>query len=261
MTDTSDPPPPLSTEDRARIMAAVHGPAPDWPMPPILPGPWTDAEPAVAFDLLEMAGRYLALGALRQPVPVAHELCRVRHRPLRSYGDAILVEALAQVPRLGIVSFILHRDGVLFLNGESGPIHLFNQQHPVVLATDEARADYVQLFMNWVRSDLGRFEPLESAAAVAHRLDAATLARVTPHASPWIIEADPEAGGFWSVTGPVLYGGQVFAVQLTLSASGGMFMRDDTEIVKGLALRRERMSRLLLWLGDDFETDPQKEDS
>ena len=260
MTDASDPLPPLSPDDRARIAAAVNGPAPDWPMPPVLPGPWTEADPAVAFELLEMAGRHLSLGALKQPVPVAHELCRARHRPLRCYGDAILVEALAQVPRLGIVSFILHRDGVLFLNGESAPIHFYNRTYQLDLSTDEARADYVQLFMNWVRSDLGRFQPLETADAIAHRANPATLARIAPHAAPWTIDTEADEGGVWSVTGSILYGGSIFAVQLSLKRDGWVFMRDDTEIDQGLALRRERMTRLVLWLGDEFETDGHEEE-
>lgn len=260
MTDATDAPVPLDRNHRARIAVAVHGPAPDWPMPPILPGPWTEAEPSVSFDLLEMAGRYRTLGALRQPVPVAHELCRVRYRPLRCYGNAILVEALAQVPRPGLVSFILHRDGVLFLNGESTPIHVLNREHPLDMTTVEARADYVQLFMNWVRSDLGRFQPLETADAVAHRFDAAALARIAPHASPWTIDPDPDESSFWSVNGPLLYGGTCFHVWITLNETGGMFMRENTVIDQGLELRRERLSRLLLWLGEDFETDPRKED-
>ena len=229
-------------------------------MPPMLPGPWTMAEPAKAFDLLEMAGRYATIGTLRQPVPVAYELCRVRHRPLRCYGSAILVEALAQVPRPGLASFILHKDGVLWLTGQSNIIHQLNHDHPLDLTTTEARADYVQLFMNWVRSELGRFQPLETADAIAHRANPATLARIAPHAKPWTIDAEADEGGVRSVTGPILYGGSIFEVQLSLKRDGWVFMRDDTEIDQGLALRRERMTRLVLWLGDEFEADLQEED-
>ena len=260
MSDAPDPPPPLNPDDRARIAAAVHGPAPDWPMPPLLPGPWTEADPAKAFDLLEMAGRYATIGTLRQPVPVAYELCRVRHRPLRCYGSAILVEALAQVPRPGLASFILHKDGVLWLTGRSNIIHQLNLDHPLDLTTAEARADYVQFFMTWIRSTLGRFQPVESAEVLAHRADPETLARIARHAAPLTIEAQTIEGGTWPVRGPILYGGQLFTVEMRLGKNGMVLMTDDTVRESDLALRREYMTRLLLWLGAEPETDPEEND-
>lgn len=113
--------------------------------------------------------------------------------------------------------------------------------------------------MSWIRSTLGRFQPVESAEVLAHRADPETLARIAaPHAAPLTIDAQTIEGGTWPVSGPILYGGQLFAVEMRLGKNGMVLMTGDTVRESYLALRREYMSRLLLWLGSEPETDPEE---
>lgn len=247
MTD----PGPLSHDHRSRIADALARPAPDWPIPPLVPGHWQEVDATTALDILEVAGRYAVTGALDYPVPIAHELCRVRMRSMRCYGDALLIEALALVPRIGLVSFIVHPAGVTYLTGRSEPIHWLNAIIPVDLSTSQARGDYFQLFMNWVRGEEGRFQPLGTDTIPIHRdPDAASLARLRGEARPPSILPDPEAKGNWAISARLLYSNVIFQATLQMEPNGMIKMIDDSEVASGLVLRPEQVSGYLLHLAE-----------
>lgn len=242
----------LTSEETAQVAHAVGHPRAPWVLPPLLPGAWTELTGADAAALLTLVSQSLRLGAARIPFAVALNADRVRFRDLACYPQGMLVElqGYGAGGLAGIASLIVHPDIVRALeDGTSAAIFDVNDRHSPALDTAEGRRDYMLLFMNWVRSEEGRFQPLESGAEIRHRAETSeTLAKAVSYARA-ITERSRLPGGGWAFDMRLVYGVGLFDARLTLSPRGEVEMVEDEPLADGLSLRGEVIDGPLMRLG------------
>lgn len=239
-------------QDEALTYAAGHPRGP-WILPPLVSGDWTDLAPDDAAAVMRVVGAAIRLGAEETPVVLHHYCDRVRTRALACHGGLLLVEmqGYGAGGEAGLISAILLDDGVVMADGASTPIHNLNDRFGAGLETVEARRDYALLFLNWVRSQNGRFQPLETPHDVDHRLAEPAWARdnLGPLAGP-LTEVGPLSEGGWRLRAPIVHGNAVFVADFDLSPAGLMEMVDDEVLFTDAPLRAEVMDGLLVRLGD-----------
>lgn len=250
-------PPPFDLtpdEDEALAYAAAHPRGP-WKLPPLVAGDWSELGPEDAAAVMRVVGAAIRLGADETPVVLHHYCDLVRTRSLASHGGLLLVEmqGYGAGGQAGLVSAIVLADGVFVADGTSAPIHNLNDRFGAGLETPEARRDYAGLFLNWVRSDDGRFQPLATPHDLDHRLAdpgwavdrlgsiAAPLTEVAPLPSP---------PGGWRLRTPVVYGSAVFVAEFELAPDGSIEMVDDRILLEDVPLRAEVLDGLLVRLGE-----------
>lgn len=242
----------LTAEEKSQLFHATSRPRAPWAVPPLLPGSWTELEGRDAAALLALVSQSIRLGAARTPLALAVNADRVRFRDLACYPDGMVVEMQGYgVGGLaGTASLIVHPD--LIRGGEAGTsaaIFDTNDRYPPALETAEGRRDYMLLFMNWVRAEEGRFQPLETGAEIRHRVEAPEdLAKAVSLARP-ITEAGGLADGGWRFDMRLVYGVGIFDAGLTLSPRGEVEMVEDEPLADGLTLRGEVFEGALMRLG------------
>lgn len=218
----------------------------NWPAPPIVPGNWRDLSGDLALNSIIAIHEWLKdANALRN---LAIDWCidRVRVRPLSCYEDTVLVElgGHAGYGRPGLINVIVHDTGMALLNGASRTIHELNNDVLPLLNTPLQRLDYLQLFMNWVHAEFGRFQPVASDDQMRARLlpEAAKSYEPVPLA-PFEELAPPEdTNALASYQGTVLYGGALFRSVMALYPGGLVEMIDDEQLLAELPVREERLT-------------------
>lgn len=242
----------LSDDEKAQLLHATSRPRAPWTLPPLLPGDWTELEGADAAALLTLVSQSLRLGSARIPIAVALNADRVRFRDLACYPQGMLVElqGYGAGGLAGTAGFIVHPDLIRASgDGTSAAIFDVNDRYPPALDTAEGRRDYMLLFMNWVRAEEGRFQPLETGAEIRHRADTPeTLAKAVSLARP-ITERRPLPEGGWAFDMRLVYGVGLFDARLTLSPRGEVEMVEDKPLADGLSLRGEVIDGPLMRLG------------
>lgn len=242
---------PLSQAQVQQIDDAARHPSGPWSRPPLIPGDWTELEPEAAASVLRLIATRFHLGPSSTPLPLAAFCDRVRTCPARCYGDAVLVEVQGRLVggTSGIATFLITEDDIHGADGASAWIHDLNETRGVRLTDEEARLEYVRLFMNLVRNDDERFQLAESFQVMADRAeDAETLrALCIDHTAP------PAPAGFdeegrWRFVATIAYGGALFVAVLALRPDGLLEMTDDEMLVEDVRLRRERMDGLFVVL-------------
>lgn len=244
-------------QDEALTYAANHPRGP-WRLPPLVAGEWSDLAPDDAAAVMRVVGAAVRLGPEETPVVLHHYCDRARTRSLACHDGLLLVEmqGYGAGGEPGLISAILLDDGVFVADGTSDPIHTLNARFGAGLETAEARRDYALLFLNWVRADAGRFQPLETSHDVDHRLAEPAWARdhLGPLAGP-LTEGEPLAEGGWRLRAPVVHGNAVFVADFELAPDGQMEMVDEQLLLTNAPLRAEVMDGLLVRLGDALPPD------
>lgn len=242
---------PLDAEQQEAIAFAAAHPRGPWRLPPLVPGDWTDLAAQDAAAVLRLVGGATRLGDGQIPIVLHHYCDRVRTRTLACHGGLLLVEmqGYASGGDPGLISAIVLDDGVFLADGTSAPLHNLNHRLGAQLDTPEARHDYALLFLNWVRGDDGRFQPLETPRDIDHRLAEPLWAtdHLTAYAAP-LAEAEPRPEYGWRLKGPVVYGAVVFSAEFELSPNGAMEMVDDQVLLTNIPLRAEVLDGSLVRL-------------
>jgi len=217
-----------------------------WPAPPIVPGNWRDLSGDVALDTVIAVCEWLEDERDIRNLAIDWSIDRVRVRPLSCYEDTVLVEmgGHAGFGRPGLINVVIHEDGMALLNGRSATIHDLNEDLSPLLTTPLQRLDYVQLFMNWVHGEDGRFQPVGQETELISRLlpgsDASALTTaLMPFEESGPTEDSPAIARF---TGTVLYGASLFRSVMALSPGGLMEMIDDEPLATDMPVREESLA-------------------
>lgn len=242
---------PLTAVEAARLADAVRSPREPWSRSPGLPGDWTDLPPEAAAEVLRLIGAHHRVGSTRVPFPLAGFCDRVRTRPLRCHGGGMLIETQGRVSggATGIAAFVLTENKVLAVDGTSVWIHDLNDAVGPHLHDEDARLDYIRLFMNCVRHEGERFQPMESFEDLADRAtDIDALRDLCAGHVRAIEPAGFDAEGRWLYLLVVCHRQGFFATGLALSPDGVVEMIDDTLLADEVPVRSERMDGLFVIL-------------
>jgi hypothetical protein len=218
----------------------------NWPAAPIVPGNWRDLSGDVAVNTVIAVCEWLEDERDIRNLAADWSIDRVRVRPLSCYEDTVLVEmgGHAGFGRPGLINVIVHEDGMALLNGRSAIIHDLNEELSPLLNTPLQRLDYVQLFMNWVHGDEGRFQPVGRETELVSRLVPGSDVSAASSALVPFAEVDPpeDSPAIACFTGTVLYGTSLFRSVMTLSSGGLMEMIDDEPLATDLPVREEYLA-------------------
>lgn len=227
----------------------------NWPGPPIVPGNWRDLTDVLALNTVISIADWLEEEGDIRNIALDWSIDRVRVRPLLCYQDTVLVElgGHAGFGRPGLINVIVQEETMVLLNGSSAHLHDLNYTVPPYLETDRARLDYMQLFMNWVHGDRGRFQPVGTEDELRARLLPEAAGReLGLNLSP-LTEAEVPGGSpaIARFTGTVLYGADLFGVVMELRSNGLVEMVDDVEVKSGtmgqLPVREESLAGPMLY--------------
>lgn len=217
----------------------------DWPTVPVVPGQWQELTGDLALTTVISICEWLEDERDIRNLAADWSIDRIRVRSLACYEDSLLVElgGHAGYGRPGLMNVIVHDDGMALLNGTSLVIHDLNDEIAPCLGTTEQRLDYVQLFMNWVHGENGRFQPVGNEAALRARLLADTPVSLNlPALSAFEPTPPPdEADALAFFSGTVLYGASLFRSVMALRQGGLMEMMDDEMLMTDLPVREESL--------------------
>jgi hypothetical protein len=237
---------PLTEAEAAAVAAAVRHPHAPWSRAPGIPGDWTDLGPEAAAEVLRLIGAHHREGPARAPFPLAGFCDRVRTLPLRCHGGVMLIETQGRVRggTVGIATFLLTDEKVLAADGNAAWIHDLNDAVGPHLHDDGARLDYVRLFMNCVRHEGERFQPVEVFEPLAHRAtDTDALRDLCVGHARTIEPAGFDNEGRWLFLAVLCHRQAFFAAGLALTPDGLLEMIDDRMLAEAPA-RSERMEGL-----------------
>ena len=249
---------PLTDGEAARIAEAVRAPQERWTRAPFIPGDWSEQDPEAAAAVLSLIGVHHRTGPGRTPFPLAGFCDRVRTLPLRCHGGVMMIEVQGRVEggTTGIASFLLTDDRVLAIDGTSTWIHDLNDAVGPHLLEEGARLDYVRLFMNSVRHEGERFQPLESVDSLADRAtDPDAVHDLCAGHAREIEHGGFDADGRWLFLLVVCHHRAFFATALALTPDGLLEMVADDMLVDKIPVRPERMDGLFA-IVDTEETHP-----
>src|SRR5690606_20789932 len=101
---------------------------------------------------------------------------------------------------------------------------------------------YLRLFLNQVRNEGKRFEPVETEAELLARArDPEALSRlIAPHVRP-IERVGANEDGFFILEATVSYGDALFTATFQLTPTGLIEMIDDNELMADLPILPEEM--------------------
>lgn len=217
----------------------------DWPAAPIVPGEWRDLSGDLALSTVISICEWLENERDIRNLAAHWSIDRIRVRPLTCYEDSHLVElgGHAGYGRPGLMNVVLHEDGMTLLNGMSIVIHDLNDELPPLLETAAQQLEYLQLFMNWVHGDEGRFQPVGSEAALRTRLlPEAQVSLKLPALSAFEPAPPPgEVDALAFFSGTVLYGASLFRSVMAVRKGGFVEMIDDEVLMTDLPVREESL--------------------
>lgn len=237
---------PLTNRQLADIAYACHHPRLSrWSAPPLTPGKWRELNPELAATTLASASVALQREMIdREPFALRFMADRVRMTVLPCWAETALLEVqgFARKGRPGIMGLLVSAAGIWLLDGTSIPIHRAKAAMPLILDTPDQRMSYVQLFMNWVRGENGRFMPVGDAAALAARLtDPEAAQEWAPKLMPLVEGAiDASTLNSYSFTGVIMYADGLFSVKINLHQNGDVKMADDIPFATDLPVRWEK---------------------
>ncbi|PKP83325.1 MAG: hypothetical protein CVT79_00500 [Alphaproteobacteria bacterium HGW-Alphaproteobacteria-18] len=217
-----------------------------WPAPPVVPGSWRDLSGDLAFNTVVAICQWLEGERHIQNLAIDWSIDRVRMRALSCYEDAMLIELAghAGFGRPGLINVIVHEEGMALLNGSSAIFHRLNEALPPSLETPAQRLDYLNLFMNWVHAEHGRFQPIGTEADLRARLrlEAAETLQPVPLSCFEESPAPENTGALAHYTGTVLYGDTLFRTVMALSPGGLVEMLDEEVLIADLPVREESLA-------------------
>ena len=242
---------PMTEVELERLDHATRHPAAAWSRAPLSPGDWSDLSPETAASVLRLIGSRFHMGPSATPLPLAAFCDRVRSRPLRCYDGAVLVETQGRLAggAAGIATFLITDDDIHAADGTSVWIHDLNETVGPQLFDEEARLDYIRLFMNLVRNDGERFQLAESFDVLADRAtDVETLRTLCVDHTATPAPAGFDDEGRWRYVAEIAYGEALFVAVLALTPNGMLEMTDDEVLIENLPLRSEHMDGLFVVL-------------
>jgi hypothetical protein len=240
----------LTNEQVEQLRFAVETPRQSWVMAPLLPGRWTELSVGDAAAVMQRVAEVERVGDREVPITLAYHCDRVRTRPLRCFGGALLVEIQGYATddgEPGLISLVMATDSVAVADGQSAVLHGLCDRYGAQLETEEARLDYLHLFTNWVRGDEGRFQLVEEPQQlVARRRDPVwTPQAMQGHLRP-VQSAGQDDEGRWLYDATVAYAEALFRARFALAANGMIEMVDDDPLEEGLPLWPETLRGPLL---------------
>lgn len=216
-----------------------------WPLQPVLPGNWQDLTGELALNTVIAVSDWLEETQDVRCLGIEWSVDRVRSRPLLCYEDAVLVEmgGYAGFGRSGLINVIVHDDGMTVLNGTSARIHELNDELPPLLGETENRLEYLNLFMNWVHADNGRFQPVGSREDLERRLRPGSALPDSEIPVSGFSERHPPENSdvIAHFAGTVLYGNALFRAVMAVRPQGFVEMVEDEELLTDLPVREERL--------------------
>jgi len=235
---------PLTTEEQQAVRHAAAHPRMDWVRPPCVAGAWRELAPDEAADFLIVASAACRIGAERTPLALAYYCDRVRVRNMACHGEAVMaeVQGYAAGGRPGLATLYMTSRSTVAGDGGSAWIHDLNDREPPRLHDEEACTDYLRLFLNQVRNEGKRFEPVETEAELLVRArDPEALSRlIAPHVRP-IERVGTNEDGFFILEATVSYGDALFTATFQLTPTGLIEMIDDHELMSDLPILPEDM--------------------
>lgn len=140
----------------------------------------------------------------------------------------------------GLIMLLAHPTGILVFDGMSLPIHRLNDEFPPDLSTTAGRESYLQIFLNMVWGEDGRFQPIDNVFLLASRLTPAEKAdQWATELRPLTSAGDAQDDGSFLAEGTILYGNALFEVEMKLAPGGLVDMLRDEPRSRDLATIRE----------------------
>ncbi len=227
-------------ELRARIAAELR-PDPatlEWPLRPLLAGPWEPLAREAAIEVLARAVTELPLnfGATFTAIDA------VRRLPLHFYRDVTLYEArvLRGDTPAGLLTILEHESAIVVLTGTSPPIHAMNAKGLLQLDKPESMVDYLRFFCAAVHGEKGPFTLIEKSDALVFNSDVPPddRRRVEAMARPCELIGLGQTGGK-QLSAVVQHDASLFEVQFDVDPKGPVVMLDDRPLVTNLPVDTE----------------------
>ena len=245
---------PLTAVEQQAVRHAAAHPRMDWSRPPCVAGEWRELEPEAAADFLIIASAACRFGDEKTPLALAYYCDRVRVRDMACHGEAVMaeVQGYAAGGRPGLATLYMTPRSITAGDGGSAWIHDLNDREQPRLHSEEACTDYLRLFLNQVRNEGKRFEPVETETELPARArDAEALSRlIAPHVQP-IRRFGVGDDGVFILKATVCYGDALFTAVFQLSPNGMIEMIDDHELMAGLPVLPEEMDGPLVMIRPD----------
>lgn len=228
-----------------RLLESSTDPA--WPLPPFFRAPWRALEGEELVDAIaQLAVTLPAHGALKADQLLERSV-RARRVELPFYTGWTALEILVATDD-GFASSVAveSEEQVMMLWGTSPPIHLLNEEIPVVLDTPEKAEAYLRFFCGAVHGEEGPFrivnEPEDLLPLWAFQAET-EVPKVAERLKPLSVE--PLEDGFWKVTTSVLYSNALFESEFRIHPTGMVEMVGDSPLATDLPVISETFSEEL----------------
>jgi hypothetical protein len=235
---------PLTAVEQQAVRHATAHPRMAWARPPCVAGEWRELAPEAAADFLIVASAACRFGAEKTTLALAYYCDRVRVRDMACHGEAVMaeVQGYAAGGRPGLATLYMTPRSTVAGDGGSAWIHDLNDREQPRLHSEAACTDYLRLFLNQVRNEGKRFEPVETETELLARArDPEALSRlISPHVRP-IERVGTNDDGFFILRATVCYGDALFTAFFQLTPTGLIEMIDDHELMTGLPILPEDM--------------------
>ena len=212
----------------------------DWVGAPLIPGEWFDITPDESAEILVILGRYLQGAELPTFIESAHAQ-RMRAMAIEAYPQWLLVECQAQLNSESIVLYnlLFGPNGVVLIDGRSDMLHAFNRLVGVNLAEASAAAEYLRFFCSVVRSELGRFEIIDTARDLTFGPNCSVAQKVAVKKLVKPLKRIISKTGDMLFEATVRYGPSLFHTRFSVPSGGQLEMMDDDPLDFGGQLETE----------------------
>jgi TPR repeat protein len=208
-----------------------------WVLAPLFAGPWrtlSGAERRAEITNLKSA-------KVLEDI-VAADVRRLRKLDLDFYPDAAIYELEVGRPtgKLGIFTYIRHRDRLVRVDGRSAQVHDLSARAPIRIDTIQRAISYLRFFLGAIQGDEGIFRLIDGEQDLHWLASASAEARDGRRLRIERLEVEPSASGGWRAHGTVEYSDVLFGANLWLKPDGAVEMTDDTPLGTALPVAVER---------------------
>lgn len=224
-----------------------------WPARPLLDGKWEELTPEQATGVLQRLHQYwreVRRGLSEGNWPLLQDATRFRQLPLPCYTTTSVVLVEGEIRKAGhqpgIVTFLLHKQGVTILDGSGGRgiILELNNWNPPQLVTPEQVAIYGKFFIGAVSGAKGDLRVLEDPNMVEWRTDEDRRAHgaLEQGIRPVIVRAE---GKVWVMETIIQSGTALVRADLVLEKNGWLRIVNEHLLGSELPIKRTHHTRLL----------------
>lgn len=220
-----------------------------WPARPLMEGNWQDLTPDQFPEVMQKLrghrGEFSQHERRRNEWPVPVEPSRLRKLVLSCYDNVALIEAEIRKAgdQPGVLTFLLHDQGISMLNGRQGVerIRRLNIWNRPQLHTPEQAASYLRFVIGAMDPGDGNFRVVEEANSIDWKTDTdrAAHADLEQAIRPATMT---KKGHNWIGEAIIQYKADLYLAELSLSPNGQPNMLDDQPLGSDLPIKVRRFS-------------------